>query len=66
MITQSQKTEKSAPQSSATIKDALFMNILPLQDGKDKPAIVSVDIGIEKDSSFLVILIDGMYIYEPL
>lgn len=54
------------PQSSVPQKDVDFTNILPLQDGTDKPVVVAIDIGTEKDSSFLVMFIDGMYIFEPL
>lgn len=56
----------SIPQSSAPPKDASFMNTLPLQDGQDSPIVVSVDIGIESDSSFLTIIEDGTYIFIPL
>lgn len=56
----------SIPLLSVPPKDADSTNILLSQDGQDKPIIVGVDIGIEKDSSFLVIIVDGMYFFEPL
>lgn len=73
MTTQYQKQEKSIPQSSVSTKDVISMNGLPLTDttpiidvDTSDPVFVGIDIGIEKDSSFLAIIVDGMYFFEPL
>lgn len=61
----------SIPQSSVPPKDANFMNISPLQDGESKIIAIldgkAIETGIVPvDRCWIVIRVDGMYIFRPL